>query len=229
MLVAVLLAAGASERAGEDKILADLGGTPLLLWSACRLVAEPRVDALLVVARPDVLRDVEDTAGGLRKLMGVIPGGRDRAASARAGLAAARDAGQVLVHDGARPFVDAATVTRVLDALAEDGAAAAALPVADTLRHADGTWAGETLDRTGVWAMQTPQAFEREALADAYARATRTPTDCAAAARAAGVRVRLVRGDPLNFKVTTAEDLALARALVAAGALRPAGVPGAPS
>ncbi len=147
-------------------------------------------------------------------------GGPRRADSVRAGLRACAEADRVLVHDSARPFLDAATLARVLDAAERDGAAAAALPVADTLRLGADEWAGETLEREGLWAMQTPQVFARAALARAYARAE-APTDCAAAAVAAGVKVRLVLGDRLNFKVTTAADLRFARALAERGIATP--------
>jgi 2-C-methyl-D-erythritol 4-phosphate cytidylyltransferase len=222
VLAAVLLAGGASARVGEDKVLADLGGVPLFLWGASRLVSHRRVDARVVVVRPEALGAVEDAAAGLRKLAAIVPGGSTRAGSARAGLAAARTASHIIVHDAARPFVDEGTIERVLEALDADGAAAAALPVGDTVRRAADGWADEAVERTGLWAMQTPQAFDREAIAEAYARTRGDPTDCAAAARERGIRVRLVRGHPLNFKVTSAEDLGLARALVAAGLVRPA-------
>lgn len=247
MLAALLLAAGASTRAGEDKVLADLGGVPLVRWSAARLAAEPRVGLLVVTARPDAHRQMLDALRSQQRTeIRIATGGRTRADSVRAALAACREADRVLVHDAARPFLDGGTLARVLDALEAHGGAAAAMPVADTLRRgaesqpprdrlsseredeaaADGGragalgWAGETIDREGLWAMQTPQAFPRAALEEAYARAG-DPTDCAGAVLASGGRVRLVRGHPLNFKVTTAEDLELARALVAAGVVCP--------
>ncbi len=220
MLVAILLAAGASTRAGEDKALAEIGGVPLLRWSADRIAAEPRVDRVLVVTRPGAKpAPLGESLRGLAKPHSLVEGGARRADSVRAGLRACPEADAVLVHDAARPFVDAATIARVLDAFERHGAAAAALPVADTLRRAMDEWAGETLDREGVWAMQTPQAFTRAALARAYARAE-APTDCAAAAVVAGVKVRLVRGDPLNFKVTAADDLVVARLLAARGVVK---------
>lgn len=219
MLVAILLAAGASKRAGEDKLVADLGGRPLVRWAAERLAAEPRVDRVLVIERKGE-HAVSQALQGLAKPLGIWPGGPSRADSVRAGLTASVGATDVLVHDAARPFVDRQTIARVLDSYERYGAAAAALPVADTLRRADDEWAGPTIERVGVWAMQTPQAFRREDLARAYERPG-APPDCAAAAVAAGIRVRLVPGHALNFKVTTAEDLSLARALATAGVALP--------
>lgn len=221
MLVAIVLAAGASVRAGEDKAFAELGGRPVLRWSTDRLAAERRVDRLVVVIRPGLRKAlVEERLRGLTKPHTLVEGGARRADSVRAGLRSSTDADAVLVHDAARPFVDAATLARVLDAFQRYGAAAAALRMSDTLREGANEWAGETIERDGVWAMQTPQAFTRAGLARAYARAE-APTDCAAAAVVAGIRVRLVRGDPLNFKLTSAEDLAYARLLAAKGVVAP--------
>ncbi len=220
MLVAILLAAGAATRVGENKVLADLAGKPVLRWSADRFAAEPRVGHVTVVHRPGAKAMVGECLRGLAKPFSLVEGGARRADSVRAALRANAEVDAVAVHDAARPFVDAATISRVLDAFERYGAAAAALPVADALRRGVDEWAGETTDREGMWAMQTPQAFARHALARAYARAE-APTDCAEAAVAAGVKVRLVRGQPLNFKVTTSDDLAVARALAAAGAVRP--------
>lgn len=247
MLAALLLAAGAAMRAGEDKALADLGGVPLVRWAAARLAADPRVGLLVVAARADGHRAMAQALLGIgRPEIRIVSGGATRADSVRAALGAVGAAERVLVHDGARPFLDAATLARVVEGLEAHGAAAAALPVADTLRRggeprpprdrlspdrqddpaADGGraaalgWAGETIERAGLYAMQTPQAFARDALVAAYQVARGDPTDCAAAVLANGGRVRLVPGHPLNFKVTTAEDLSFARALVAAGVVR---------
>lgn len=230
MLVAIIAAAGTSERAGEDKALADLGGVPMVRWSAERLAREPRVGRLVVVCRDAAKTEVGVALRGLPKAWGFATGGAARADSVQAGLQAAADlrvAGgvdAVIVHDAARPFVDAPTIARVIDALERDAGAAAALPLADTLRRGDAQdWAGETIDRRDTWAMQTPQAFPCAVLAEALARAGDAVTDCAEAVLRCGGRVRLVRGHALNFKVTTAEDLAVARALADAGVVRFAG------
>ena len=218
MLVAILLAAGASTRAGVDKALADIAGRPMVRWAADALAKETRVDRLLVVERKGA-HAIGEAVRGIAKPFSVWPGGETRADSVRSALRASIGAETVLVHDAARPFVDAATIARVLDAQREYGAAAAALPIADTIRRGADGWAGPTLDREGVWAMQTPQAFRRAELARAY-QVAGDATDCAAVAVAAGIRVRLVAGSPVNFKVTSPDDLELARALASAGAVR---------
>ncbi|HYY54505.1 MAG TPA: 2-C-methyl-D-erythritol 4-phosphate cytidylyltransferase [Candidatus Dormibacteraeota bacterium] len=218
MLVAILLAAGASTRAGVDKVLADIEGKPVVRWAADALAAESRVDRLLLIERKGA-HEIGEAVRGVAKPLTLWPGGETRADSVRAALRASAGADVVIVHDAARPFVDADTIARVLDAQQRYGAGAAGLPLADTIRRGEDEWAGPTLEREGVWAMQTPQAFRREDLIRGYASGD-AATDCAAAAVAAGVRVRLVRGSPLNIKVTTAEDLELARALARAGVVR---------
>lgn len=218
MTLAILLAAGGSTRAGEDKLIADLDGRPLVRWAADALAAEPRVERILVIERKSA-HVAGEALQGLRKPFFLWPGGATRADSVREALRVSVGADAVLVHDAARPFVDANTIARVLDAFERYGAAAAGLPLADTIRRSQDEWAGETIGREGLWVMQTPQAFGREDLLRAYA-APGSPPDCAAAAVAAGIRVRLVRGHPMNFKVTTPEDLELARVVARAAAVR---------
>jgi 2-C-methyl-D-erythritol 4-phosphate cytidylyltransferase len=146
-----------------------------------------------------------------------VTGGETRAESVRAGLAdVPPDAAAALVHDAARPVVPEETIGRVLAPLGEgwDGAVPA-LPVGDTLKRArrDGGVA-ETVDRAGLYAVQTPQAFVSETLRQALS-GPGDATDCAGFVEAAGGRVRLVEGDPRLLKVTTPADLAVAEALLA--------------
>jgi 2-C-methyl-D-erythritol 4-phosphate cytidylyltransferase len=124
----------------------------------------------------------------------------------------------VVVHDGARPLVSAALIEAGLAAAAETGAAIAAVPLADTLKeaNADGVIV-RTLDRSSLWCAQTPQVFERELLREAHRLAEGEATDDAALVEALGRRVKVFPGSPRNLKVTTAADLALARALIAEG------------
>jgi len=156
-------------------------------------------------------------AGSVKPLR-VVAGGERRQDSVAAGFAAVDPrCGVVVIHDAARPFVNAATISRVLEAADDSGAAIAALPVSDTVKEAA---AGErplvrrTIPRESVWLAQTPQAFARRVLADAIelGRAGASGTDEAALAEQAGHSVRLVEGDAANVKITTPADLAAARA-----------------
>jgi 2-C-methyl-D-erythritol 4-phosphate cytidylyltransferase len=139
-----------------------------------------------------------------------VAGGETRAASVRNGLAEVPDdAAAVLVHDAARPLLSDAVVERVLGALAEgwDGVVPG-LPVSDTVKRVGGDGGvAETVSRDGLWTVQTPQAFPVDALRRAVASGA-DATDCAGLVEAAGGRVKVVAGDPLLLKVTTAEDLA---------------------
>lgn len=146
------------------------------------------------------------------KVVAAVPGGATRAESVRAALGEVpAEALAVLVHDCARPFVDDEVVGRVLAPLAEgaDGVVPA-LPLADTVKRVRGGVVEETVDRDGLVAVQTPQAFPADGLRRALAGDLAGATDCASLVERAGGRVVVVEGDPRLLKVTTAADLALA-------------------
>ncbi len=220
---AVLVAAGRGDRLGADrpKAFANLAGRPLLAESLERLEASEWIDALVVVApeeweEPVILLAEELGAG---KVRAAVTGGATRADSVRAGVAEVPEEAAVLVvHDAARPLLSEGVLERVVSALGEgwDGAVPA-LPLDDTVKLADGEAVAQTVDRTGLQAVQTPQAF----LADTLRRALATggdATDCAGLVEAAGGRVRLVEGDRSLVKVTTPADLAFVEALLGAEA-----------
>jgi 2-C-methyl-D-erythritol 4-phosphate cytidylyltransferase/2-C-methyl-D-erythritol 2,4-cyclodiphosphate synthase len=146
----------------------------------------------------------------LERVFAAVPGGDTRAASALAGVEAAIDAEIVLVHDGARPFVDPVLVAAVLNATRHHGAAVPALHARDTVKREDGAgFVSETLDRTMLWFAQTPQGARRDWMLEALRLAVASGvsvTDEAQALERAGRRVALVPGDPLNFKITTPDD-----------------------
>ena len=218
---AVLGAAGRGERLGgkRPKAFANLAGRPLVAESLERLDASPWVEAVVVAApadweEPTILLAEELGAGSVRA---VVTGGATRTDSVRAGLAEVpADTAAVLVHDAARPFLPDEVVERVVTALGDgwDGAVPA-LTLADTVKRAEGEALGETVDRAGLHAVQTPQAFVAEALRRALAGGG-DATDCAGLVEAAGGRVRLVEGDRRLLKVTTPDDLAFVETLLAA-------------
>lgn len=218
---AVVVAAGAGERFGgkRPKAFANLAGRPLVAESIERLDASAWIEALVVVApadweEPTILLAEELGAGSLRA---VVTGAPTRTGSVRAGLAEVpEDAVAIVVHDAARPLLPEDVLERVVTALGEgwDGVVPA-LPLADTVKRGEGETVAETVDRTGLHAVQTPQAF----LADALRRALDSggeATDCAGLVEAAGGRVRLVEGDRRLLKVTTPADLAFVETLLAA-------------
>lgn len=232
MHVTAIIAAGGRGRrlgAGVPKQLLEIGGRPMLQWSIDAFLACARVRDVVVVGPPEW---IEDSPACLRRPgVRLVAGGERRQDSVANGFDALSPASAViLVHDAARPFVGADTIDRAIDAAVESGAAVVAVPATDTVKWspggaslaqassaADGWRVVErTLERTSVFLAQTPQAFRREVLGDAVAlgRAGAEGTDEAALAEQAGHTVRLVEGSVRNRKVTTADDLAIARALV---------------
>jgi len=219
---AILVAAGRGERFGGDrpKAFAKLRGRVMLAESLERLERSDWIEAIVIVApveweEPSILLAEELSAG---KVSSCVTGGATRADSVRAGVAEVPDdVPVILVHDAARPLLPEAVIERVITALGDgwDGAVPA-LPVADTIKRAgeDGAVL-ETLDRSGLVAVQTPQAFASAALRSALAGDLAEVTDCAGLVEATGGRVRIVEGDPRLLKVTTPSDLALVETLLA--------------
>jgi 2-C-methyl-D-erythritol 4-phosphate cytidylyltransferase len=217
MAVALLVAAGRGERLGADgpKAFVVLAGRPMLDWSLDALRRVPAVERI-VVALPDGVAAPAGTIG--------VVGGAERSHSVRAALAAAGagpDDEPVIVHDAARPLATPELFERALGALASSGADAvvAAARVTDTIKRADGKdlRVAETLDRSTLWAVQTPQVFRRAALARALAQpdeALAAATDDAGLVEQAGGRVHVVESSAGNLKVTTPTDLRLAELLL---------------
>ena len=204
---ALIPAAGSGTRLGRGpKAFVEVAGRSLLARSVAAL--SPFVDEV-VVALPAGL----DLPAGVPAR--AIVGGETRQGSVRR-LLEATEAGTVLIHDAARPFVPPPVILALLDAIAATGAATVALALADTLVRAEGQRWGDLVPREGLWAVQTPQGFRRELLLEAHARAEaehHAATDDAGLLARLGVPVRLVPGDARLFKVTTPGDLALAEAL----------------
>jgi 2-C-methyl-D-erythritol 4-phosphate cytidylyltransferase len=217
---AVLAAGGSGERLGADrpKAFVRLGERVLLAESLERLDASEWIDAIVVAAPPGweepTILLAEEL--GCSKVSACVAGGPSRAESVRLGLAEVPDeAAVVVVHDAARPFVEDEVIARVLGALNEgwDGAVPV-LPVADTVKRVDGERVVETLDRTELRLVQTPQAFVASVLRDAFAGDVSDASDCASLVEARGGRVKAVPGDPKLVKVTDASDLARVAALL---------------
>jgi 2-C-methyl-D-erythritol 4-phosphate cytidylyltransferase len=217
--VAVLIpAAGQGKRmGGRRKQFRQLGGKPLLVQTALVFERHPAVDYILVAAPAEAVRPLveELSAWGVEKLAGVMPGGKTRQESVAAALRAAPDeVGVVLVHDAVRPFVRRAEITRVIARVREEGAAALAIPVADTLRRGADHVFGETVPREGLYRMQTPQGFRRDwfEAAHTFARRRRIQaTDDVDLVQRLGHAVAIVSGSEQNLKITTTRDWAWAQ------------------
>ena len=215
MAVALVVAAGRGERLGTErpKAFVMLAGRPMVQWSIDALQAVDEVRRIVVALPPGV----HAPAGTLG-----VPGGAERSQSVRAALrAAGEDDDVVLVHDAARPLLTPQIVLDCLAALAthDCDAAVAAAPVTDTIKESDGEEVVRTLDRANLWAVQTPQAFDRAALERALDRddaELAAATDDAALVERDGGTVRVVPAPRENLKVTTPLDLRLAELLLCA-------------
>jgi 2-C-methyl-D-erythritol 4-phosphate cytidylyltransferase len=202
----IVVAAGEGRRFGAAKQYAPLAGRRVLDWSlaAARTVA----DGVVLVVPPDRAGDAEPQADA------VAPGAATRSGSVRAGLdRVPADAEVVVVHDGARPLAGPDLFAAVVDAVrAGADAAVPGVPVSDTLRSR----VGGAVDRDGVVAVQTPQAFRAAALRAAHAGGAEA-TDDASLVEAGGGKVVVVEGSPANLKITAPADLVVAEALLGAG------------
>ena len=223
-VAAVVVAAGQGLRAGGDrpKQFRSIGGQTMLRRTLSLFLDCGTIGAVQPVIRMEDGTLFEEAAAGLAVLPPVA-GGATRQASVRAGLEAlARRAPEfVLVHDAARPFASPALIARAITAADPTGAAIPGMPVTDTIKVVDSHgMVGETLDRSRLRAIQTPQAFRFAPLLEAHRRAEREGrndfTDDAALAEWAGMQVAVFEGEPANIKVTHAEDFMRAEALQAA-------------
>ncbi len=231
--IALVVAAGRGLRAGGGlpKQYRPIGGRAILRRTVDALLAGGRIAAVQVVIAADARAFYEAALAPLLddpRLLPPVSGGASRQESVLCGLEAlARMEGGapdvVLIHDAARPFLSPALIDRVLDAVASDQGAIPALPLVDTVKRADNkNVVTGTLDRRGLWRVQTPQGFPFAPILAAHRRAAGGAlTDDAAVAEAAGLPVRLVPGEEDNFKVTTAADFLRAERLLATASCDP--------
>ena len=233
----IIVAAGAGDRmrAATKKAFIELGGDPLILHSARVFGAMPEIGQVIVVLpAPELVAETGESESVVsiesppkkattlvRSLMraGVtrlVAGGTRRQDSVHNGLkAAGAEFPFVAIHDAARPFVTAGDLRAVFACTRECGAAILAHPARDTIKRVTGDVIRETVDRTSLWAAQTPQCFKRDDLLKAFEKhGARDVTDDAALAALDGMICQVVKGSPLNFKITTPEDLELAEALM---------------
>ncbi|EAU42459.1 bifunctional 2-C-methyl-D-erythritol 4-phosphate cytidylyltransferase/2-C-methyl-D-erythritol 2,4-cyclodiphosphate synthase protein [Fulvimarina pelagi HTCC2506] len=221
-VAAIIVASGRGVRAGEHpegaKQFRRIGGRPILAWTLERLLRHPKVGSVVLVANPD---DAERTAATIAPFddlgeVRVVDGGATRQASVRNGLLALSEypVDTVLIHDAVRPFLSADLIDRVAAATGPDVGALPVVPVADTLKKGEDGHVIATVDRSGLYAAQTPQGFPYRAIMDAHEKAANRAdvefTDDASIAEWAGLAVAMVEGEPDNVKLTSARDLELA-------------------
>jgi 2-C-methyl-D-erythritol 4-phosphate cytidylyltransferase len=215
---AIVVAAGQSQRMnGMDKILAPLGGKPVLAWSIEALQQCDKVDRIVLVNSQSNKEPVECLVvdNKYTKVADVCTGGKRRQDSVAAGLKLLGECEWVIIHDGARPLLTQDLIERGLEAAKETGAAVAAVPVTDTIRLAGGDQIViETPPRHNLWAVQTPQVFRLHIIKEAYQQAQGDVTDDAMLVEQIGGKVKLYMGSYDNLKVTTPRDLAIAELLI---------------
>lgn len=214
----IVAAAGSSRRmGGTDKQFALIGGKPVLWWTLQLFVGRSDVCQLLVTVSEANRERIEAllTEMRLRLPWALVMGGAERQDSVRAALChLSAEATHVAVHDGARPLTSKETIDEVFAAAVRFGAAIAAVPVKDTIKEVNaGHFVSKTLDRSLLWQVQTPQAAEKKALVEAYAKAhaqSFQATDDSSLLERIGSQVRVAPGDYRNIKITTPEDLRVA-------------------
>jgi 2-C-methyl-D-erythritol 4-phosphate cytidylyltransferase/2-C-methyl-D-erythritol 2,4-cyclodiphosphate synthase len=225
MVAAVVVAAGRGQRAGGDvpKQYRKIAGTPVIRPTLSAFSSHPHIDHVQPVIHPDDEDLFRAASSGLKNLLQPVSGGATRQSSVHAGLQAlqARAPEIVLIHDAARPFLSGALISRAIEAAKTYGAAVPGVVVADTVKKIDlAAVVTETLDRSQLRMVQTPQAFAFALIADAHQRAAVAGredfTDDAALAEWAGHRVLMFEGEAGNVKLTTNEDFARAELLSAA-------------
>lgn len=216
---AVIVAAGnASRMEGIDKVMAPLGGEPVIKRTVRAFETCDAIGEIVVVTREDQLVAVSELCGEFKKVTAVVVGGRSRVESVQNGLNALSDKVKLAaIHDGARPFATWQMIDRVVRAANSYGAAAPAVPVKDTIKEVAGGIVKATPDRSALRAVQTPQVFDfdllRGALKKALLEEAKITDDCSAVENM-GMSVKIVEGDERNIKITTPLDLKIAELLL---------------
>ncbi len=218
MVSAIIVAAGSSRRMGFDKLFVPLAGKPVL-WHSLKAFSECKeVDEILIVAKDDQMDDVEKLVGAekLTKVKKVIGGGTERHISVWNGLQAVEAEGSAFIgiHDGARPLTTPKLIKACLDLARVHGAACCASQIPDTVKRASiEQMVTDSVERTGLWAMQTPQFFSSGLILQAYASLMakhEMVTDEVSAVQKMGKKIALLKNEEWNFKITFPHDLELA-------------------
>lgn len=216
----VIPAAGQGKRmkAGKNKQFIELNGKPVIAHTLDIFQKDPACSGIILVineAERDEFLKLADTYQ-MTKAMALIHGGRERQHSVFNGLKAAKS-DIVLVHDGARPFIDTDLIRRLSQTAQEVGAATAAVPVKETIKRVQNLEVIETVERSSLWAIQTPQAFRLSLILEAHEKAGQEEylgTDDASLVERLNHKVSIVEGDYKNIKLTTPEDLLIAKAIL---------------
>ena len=216
---AVIVAAGSASRMGGiDKVMAELGGEPMIARTVRAFQECDAVSEIVIVTREDLILPITNLTGNCGKVKAVVAGGKSRQESVGKGLnALSKDVKLAAIHDGARPMITWQLIDCCIRAANTYGAAAPAIPVKDTIKTVEGGIVVNTPDRSKLRAVQTPQVFDidllKGALLKAYQDGAEVTDDCSAVERL-GMKVKIVEGDEKNLKVTTPMDLKIAEMLL---------------
>jgi 2-C-methyl-D-erythritol 4-phosphate cytidylyltransferase len=217
----IIPAAGSGRRmgAGQNKLLLKVAGAPIIVHTLRVFESDSDCNRIILAVKPEEREEFERLVkeAGFKKIGAYVQGGGERQDSVREGLSATDGDGVVVIHDGARPFVTADLIKRVVQTAETWGAAIAAVPVKDTIKKVIGDQVKETVNRESLWAAQTPQAFRRDLIIRAHQWALEnklTVTDDASLVEAMGEAVRIVQGDDRNIKITTRNDLLMAEFII---------------
>ena len=215
MLSAIIVAAGSSQRMGFDKLFSVIAGKPVIAHTIDAFQRADCVGEIILVGRSDSLGELQKIVGQPTKITGIVEGGVERSDSVRAGLDYVNpNSDFVAVHDAAQPMVTPEKIEQVFEACRKYGAATLAEPITDTIKRADVDLSvTESVDRDGIYTMQTPQVFAKELLEEAcefVARKKISVTDEVSAVELLGRKVILVLNHDFNFKITYPRDLPLA-------------------
>ncbi|MCI7020091.1 MAG: 2-C-methyl-D-erythritol 4-phosphate cytidylyltransferase [Clostridiales bacterium] len=216
--VVIVAAGSASRMGGIDKVMAPLGGEPMIVHTVRAFQNCDAIASIVIVTREDLIRPISGLCRDMGKVAAVVAGGKTRQESVHLGLnALPKGTKLAAVHDGARPLISWQVIDRVVRAANTYGAAAPAVPVKDTIKVVQGGLVKETPDRSSLAAVQTPQVFDFDLLRGALRKAEEdgaTVTDDCSAVERTGMKIKIVEGDERNLKVTTPMDLKIAELLL---------------
>lgn len=222
MITAIIVAAGSSRRMGFDKLFAPLAGKPVVAHSIAAFEKSGDIDQIILVAREERIKELEQLVKKekFRKVGKIVPGGAERHISVWKGLqAVSAETAYVVIHDGARPLVTPALIKKCVALAHTEGAVSCSAPIPDTVKRASTDQVvTESVERSGLWAMQTPQVFNSGLILQAYAALiakNEQVTDEVSAVQKMGKKIALLRNDDWNLKITFPRDLEMAEHILA--------------
>ena len=217
----IIPAAGQGKRmgAGRNKLLLEIEGVPVLIYTLRVFEQDQQCTGIVLVINSEEEQELRNLLKQyqIEKVIDLVPGGKERQYSVYHGVQAMKENGVVLVHDGARPFIDDQQISQLVSAAATVGASVLAVPLKDTVKKVEDGKVSETIDRSSLWAIQTPQAFRMPLLKEAHEKAEAEGflgTDDASLVERMGYDVIIVEGHYDNIKLTTREDLYFAEAII---------------